>query len=95
MSMSPEKLNKLFEAVVDTLTNRIANDEATGSEYSAAIALLKNNNVTVTPETNESMNKLQDQLNNIKKGNRKASDVVVGSEGGVIHVNMIGGGTGE
>lgn len=72
MSDNVNDLQKvLLLEVTKGLLKRIQDGEATGAEFSAAINLLKNNNVTTNIETDTNMSELEQRINEIKN-KRKA-----------------------
>lgn len=91
MSLS-QLLERLHVEQVKGLLRRITEDAATGSEFAAANQLLKNNNISVTPETNDEMNELRDKLDAIKARSKR----VIASEktDNVVQLKL-GGGSGE
>lgn len=69
--VTEDTMQKLFESTVSGIQKRIESEEACAADFNAAIALLKLNNITVNPETSESVNKLRDKLEE-KRERRKA-----------------------
>lgn len=64
-------LEKLHEIQIKALTERIESGEATGAEFAAANQLLKNNNITVDINTDDSLQELENSLKVLRKGKPK------------------------
>lgn len=60
-------LERLHQAQIKALLERIESGEATGAEFAAVNQLLKNNNITVDSDTDDSLKELEDALNSQKK----------------------------
>ena len=59
---SEEKLAVLHGVVAEELTTILGTEAATAAHFGAAIAFLKNNNITADAATNEGLNALKDKL---------------------------------
>lgn len=57
-----QKLENLFSALTNGLYKRIISDEATAAEFSSAVNLLKNNNITIDVDTSDELQKLEEAL---------------------------------
>lgn len=68
-----QKLEKLFSETTKGLFVRIISDQATAAEFSAAVNLLKNNNISVSQDTDDELKKLEEALNNRRKKNKMTS----------------------
>jgi hypothetical protein len=66
---SAAALEKLFDAVVNDLTRRIENDEATAADLGVAVNLLKYNKITAALEENTALSELQRKLEEKRKQN--------------------------
>jgi uncharacterized protein involved in exopolysaccharide biosynthesis len=63
MKPSVEALEKLFNAVVTGLADRLADDDiASAADFSNAIKLLKDNNITAVIEDNSSLTEMQARI---------------------------------
>jgi uncharacterized protein involved in exopolysaccharide biosynthesis len=63
MKPSVEALEKLFDAVVTGLADRLADDDiASAADFSNAIKLLKDNNITAVIEDNSSLTEMQSRI---------------------------------
>lgn len=67
MKVSEKQLGDLLGAVADYLAKKIASDEASASDVSNAIKLLKDNNITCEVSENNSLGKLQEELDKKSK----------------------------
>lgn len=69
-------LERLHTSQIKQLILRLERGEATGSEFQAINQLLKNNNITVNPETDNSLDELQEKIKEAKSRTKKfnASD---------------------
>ena len=67
-------LATLHELVASTLAARLASDICTAADISAAIKFLKDNNITATPEANEKLGELEEELNKSREGVTPADD---------------------
>jgi hypothetical protein len=63
MKPSVEALEKLFDAVVTGLASRLEDDDiASAADFSNAIKLLKDNNITAVIEDNSSLTEMQSRI---------------------------------
>lgn len=69
-NISEDVLQKLFSETVDALRDKISSGEANSSDFNAAISMLKNNNITVAPDCDDSI----DELEKLIKTNRDKSN---------------------
>lgn len=67
-----DKLGVLQHEVCKGLYARIVSDQATAAEFSSAVNLLKNNNITVSQNTDDELQKLEEALNQ-RRSKRKPS----------------------
>lgn len=67
MENMKDLLEQLHLAQIKALKERIESGEATGAEFAAVNQLLKNNNITVDAQTDESLNELQNSLEGLFK----------------------------
>lgn len=68
-----QKLENLFEVLTKGLYKRIISDEATAAEFSSAVNLLKNNNITVDIDTSDELKKLEEALEKRRSKKKKLS----------------------
>jgi hypothetical protein len=61
---SEGELGALLGTVARHLADKLSSGEATASDVSNAIKLLKDNNITCTPGANTDLSALQERLNN-------------------------------
>ncbi len=62
MSATKDVLDQLHELVARELSNKIRTGEATSADMANALRMLKDNDITIIPEDNDSLDELREKL---------------------------------
>lgn len=83
---SKDLLSQLHEALTKQLLDRIESGEATAADFAAAAKFLKDNSITISPESNNDLDELQKRLDEKRERRKKLTRSELDEAGNVISI---------